>query len=157
LDRGAHVVLANKKPLAVPQRDYDALFEAARRRGLSVRYEATVGAGLPVLDTLAKLREAGDQGLSGSGCLSGTTGYIVSEAECGVPFSRAGREAHALGYTEPDPRDDLSGMDVARKALILARALGRRLDLEDVRVEPLFPKRLSDADPARFVAKLAAL
>ncbi|MBI1851368.1 MAG: ACT domain-containing protein [Planctomycetes bacterium] len=157
LDRGSHVVLANKKPLAVPQRDFDALFEVARRRGLSVRYEATVGAGLPVLDTLAKLREAGDQVLSVSGCLSGTIGYILTEVEAGVAFSRAVREAHTLGYTEPDPRDDLSGMDVARKALILARTLGRRLDLDDVHVEALFPKRLSHADPERFMMNLEKL
>lgn len=154
---GFHVVVANKKPLAVPQKDFDALFAAAREHGLHVRYEATVGAGLPVLDTFRKLHDAGDRIGIVLGCFSGTLGYLMSQLEAGVPFSRAVAEAHRLGYTEPDPREDLSGLDVGRKALILARTLGRKLDMKDVEVEPLFPAALGSADPVLFVKKLAAL
>ncbi|HKO59156.1 MAG TPA: bifunctional aspartate kinase/homoserine dehydrogenase I [Thermoanaerobaculia bacterium] len=157
LEQGFHVVTANKKPLAIAQADYDRLFATARERGVALRYEATAGAGLPVLDTLAKLSEAGDRVETIEGCFSGTLGYLMSAVENGARYSEAVAEAWRLGYTEPDPRDDLSGLDVARKALILARALGRRLELADIEVEPLFTAAVDDDDPARFVKKLAAL
>lgn len=157
LDHGFHVVLANKKPLAVPQAQFDALMERARTKGLALRYEATVGAGLPVLDTLAKLRESGDAVHTILGCFSGTLGFLMTRLEAGDAFSTAVRQAFDLGYTEPDPRDDLSGMDVARKALILARTLGHKLDLTDVALEPLFPAALSRDDPQAFLAGLTAL
>ena len=137
LENGFHVVLANKKPLAVPQIEYDRLFQTARERGLSIRYEATAGAGLPVLDTLAKLQEAGDRVEKIVGCFSGTLGFITTALEEGRPFSEAVAEAKERGYTEPDPRDDLSGLDVARKALILARTLGLRVELSDIDLEPM--------------------
>lgn len=157
LERGFHVVLANKKPLAVPQIEYDRLFQTARERGLSIRYEATAGAGLPVLDTIAKLQEAGDRVDRIVGCFSGTLGYLMTALEDGRRFSEAVREAWKLGYTEPDPRDDLSGTDVARKALILARTLGRRVELTDISLQPLFGPDHDDPDAAKFVRKLAAL
>jgi len=157
LGRGFHVVLANKKPLAVPQEQFDRMMRIARENGLELRYEATAGAGLPVLDTLAKLREAGDRVSEILGCFSGTLGFIMTAIEDGQRFSDAVREAWTRGYTEPDPRDDLSGKDVARKALILARTLGRRTDLEDIRLEPLFGREADDPDPARFIEKLAKL
>ena len=157
LEQGFHVVLANKKPLAGPQVELDRLLATARERGLSLRYEATAGAGLPVLDTLAKLQESGDRVESILGCFSGTLGFLMTALENGRPFSAAVREAWQRGYTEPDPRDDLSWRDVARKALILARTLGRRVELDEVALEPLFPPELDDADPARFVAGLVAL
>jgi aspartokinase/homoserine dehydrogenase 1 len=157
LENGFHIVLANKKPLAVAQIEFDRLLQTAKERGLALRYEATAGAGLPVLDTLAKLQEAGDRVETILGCFSGTLGFIMTALEEGKRFSEAVREAWKLGYTEPDPRDDLSGTDVARKALILARTLGRRLELSDIALESLFTKAVDDDDPARFVEKLAAL
>ncbi|HVE69814.1 MAG TPA: bifunctional aspartate kinase/homoserine dehydrogenase I [Thermoanaerobaculia bacterium] len=157
LENGFHVVLANKKPLAVSQLAFDELMETARDRGLSLRYEATAGAGLPVLDTLAKLQDAGDRVESILGAFSGTLGFIMSALEDGKRFSDAVREAWKLGYTEPDPRDDLSGTDVARKALILARTLGRRLELSDIALESLFTPDVDDSNAARFVDKLKAL
>jgi aspartokinase/homoserine dehydrogenase 1 len=157
LERGFHVVTANKKPLAVPQLEFDRLMATARERGLSFRYEATAGAGLPVLDTLAKLQEAGDRVETILGCFSGTLGYLMTALEDGTPFADAVRNAWKLGYTEPDPRDDLSGMDVARKALILARTLGFRAELSDIAVEPLFGPEVDANDPATFVNNLTIL
>ncbi len=157
LENGFHVVLANKKPLAVPQIEFDRLIETAKERRVSLRYEATAGAGLPVLDTLGKLQESGDRVENILGCFSGTLGFIMTALEDGVPFSQAVREAWKLGYTEPDPRDDLSGVDVARKALILARTLGRRVELSDIRLEPLFGPSVDSADPAKFMDNLVSL
>jgi len=157
LENGFHIVLANKKPLAVAQIEFDRLMLTARERGLSLRYEATAGAGLPVLDTLAKLQDAGDRVETILGCFSGTIGFIMTALEAGKPFSEAVREAWKLGYTEPDPRDDLSGTDVARKTLILARTLGRRLELSDIALESLFTRDVDSDDPARFVDNLRAL
>jgi aspartokinase/homoserine dehydrogenase 1 len=157
LEQRCHVVLANKKPLTGPQDEFAALVETARRRKVSLRYEATVGAGLPVLDTLKKLAEAGDRVDTILGCLSGTLGYVMTQLEGGARYSEAVRRAFDLGYTEPDPRDDLSGTDVARKALILARTLGRRGEMKDIALEPLFPPELGEGDPQRFLAGLAAM
>ena len=157
LQSGFHVVLANKKPLAIPYEQYRELIELAASQNLQLRYEATVGAGLPVLDTIDKLVVAGDQVEEILGCFSGTLGYLMTEMEDGVPFSVAVRSAFEKGYTEPDPRDDLSGMDVARKALILARTIGMAINLEDLALDPLFPPELSDDDPQVFLEKLGAL
>jgi len=152
LERGFHIVLANKKPLAVPQIEYDRLFATARERGLEIRYEATAGAGLPVLDTLAKLRDAGDRVETIVGCFSGTLGYLMTALEDGRRFSDAVAEAQRLGYTEPDPRDDLSGRDVARKALILARALGRSVEFDDIALDDALLAPDADDVLARRVA-----
>jgi aspartokinase/homoserine dehydrogenase 1 len=157
LQSGFHVVLANKKPLAVPYKQYRELMELAAAHNLQLRYEATVGAGLPVLDTIDKLVVAGDTVEEILGCFSGTLGYLMTELEDGVPFSTAVRGAFEKGYTEPDPRDDLSGMDVARKALILARTIGMEIDLTDLALDPLFPDRLSDDDPQKFLENLKQL
>ncbi len=157
LQAGWHVVVANKKPLAIPQAQFDDLLATARANGVFLRYEATVGAGLPILDTLEKLQETGDEVHSILGCFSGTLGFVMTQLSDGARFSAAVAMAHALGYTEPDPREDLSGMDVARKALILARTLGCRLDLHDIAVQPLFPAACSDDSPARFLANLKSL
>jgi aspartokinase/homoserine dehydrogenase 1 len=124
VEQGFDLVLANKKPLAGPAAAYGALLDAARAAGRRVRYEATVGAGLPVIDTFRKLVESGDRVLRVEGCVSGTLGYVMSSLEAGTPFSTAVREAVKLGYAEPDPREDLSGADALRKGLILARLLG---------------------------------
>ncbi len=151
---GMDIVLANKKPLSASRADVEALRELARAQGTRILHETTVGAGLPVMDSYAKLVETGDKVLRVEGCTSGTLGYLLTEIGKGRPFSEALRAAMALGYTEPDPRDDLSGMDVARKALILARLIGFTGDLTDVRVESLVPEGYRDMPAAKFKATL---
>jgi homoserine dehydrogenase len=152
LDRGYGVVLANKKPLSGPLSLFRRL--TATRR---LRHEATVGAGTPVVATLDALMRSGDDVSQIVAALSGTLGFLMSELQAGRPFSAAVRQAHALGYTEPDPRDDLSGADVARKALILARMLGWELEMADVRVEPLYSQSLAEGSVEEFLAGLEAL
>ena len=154
---GMDLVLANKRPLADRRDAKRGLARHAAAHGRRVLHEATVGAGLPLLDTISKLQESGDQVLAIEGCPSGTLGYLFGEIGRGLPFSTALRAAMALGYTEPDPRDDLSGMDVARKALILAQLLGYEGSLDDVEVESLVPEQLRSVTTAEFLARIEEL
>lgn len=159
LARGIHVVTANKKPLAGPWADRARIW-AALGPGVRLRYAATVGAGLPVIATLQQLLASGDDVTRIECVLSGTLGFVANELARGVRLSEAVEVARARGYTEPDPREDLGGMDVARKVVILARELGSSLELEDVVREPFVPpdadlRSLDDAFAAR-VAEAAA-
>ena len=157
LTHGMDLVLANKRPLADRRAVSEALWQTARAHGRRILHEATVGAGLPIIDTYHKLIESGDRVDSIEGLLSGTLGYVLSEVSAGVPFSRAVRSAMAKGYTEPDPRDDLSGMDVARKALILARLLGYQEELRSSSVESLVPKWGRALSLEEFLGRLEEL
>jgi aspartokinase/homoserine dehydrogenase 1 len=134
---GCDVVTANKKPLAGPMAAHVALLEQAAARGRRLKAEATVGAGLPVVDTVEMLRSTGDRPTRIQGCFSGTLGLIVTRLEEGVAFSAAVREAIERGFTEPDPVADLSGEDVARKAIILGRVSGLTSDDVPVRLTGL--------------------
>ena len=116
-----------------------------------------MGAGLPIIDTINKLTESGDEVLRIEGCPSGTLGYLFGELGRGTRFSAALRAAKSLGYTEPDPREDLSGMDVARKALILGRLIGFSGELDAVDVESLVPPAYRDIPAAEFLARLEEL
>lgn len=124
LARGCDVVTANKKPLSSSAASFQSLMATAERAGRMLKAEATVGAGLPVIDTLEILRGTGDHLYKAEGCLSGTLGYVMSRLEAGESFSEAVASAREAGYSEPDPVADLSGQDVARKATILGRWSG---------------------------------
>ena len=152
LGKGCGVVLANKLPLAGDWTQAEKFFGHKK-----VRYEATVGAGLPVVDTLCYLLDTGDRVTAIEGCFSGTLGYLCTKLERGTPYAQAVRTAHDLGYTEPDPREDLSGRDVARKALILARTAGWKLDLADIQVEKLYPDVLAGLSAEAFLDAASSL
>jgi aspartokinase/homoserine dehydrogenase 1 len=155
LAHGMDVVLANKRPLAGRGREAEELLQMAGGQGRRLRYEATVGAGLPVMDTFAKLVETGDEVVSIEGCLSGTLGFLLSELERWRRFSQALTAAMDAGYTEPDPRDDLSGADVARKALILGRLLGYKGEPASVVTESLVPEAARSLPLKQFLSRLS--
>lgn len=152
VEQGHRVVLANKKPLCGSLATFRALTSQNR-----TRYEATVGAGLPIISTLQSLLDTGDTIQRIEGCFSGTLGFLMTQLEDGIAFSSAVHDAKARGWTEPDPRDDLSGIDVARKALILVRTCGLEVEMADVTVESLFPPQLGDMSIDAFMDALPTL
>jgi aspartokinase/homoserine dehydrogenase 1 len=154
LAAGMHVVTPNKKANSSDLAYYRSLREARRAAGTHYLYEATVGAGLPVITTVRDLRETGDEIASIEGILSGTFAYLFNTYDGTVPFSRIVADAKARGYTEPDPRDDLSGLDVARKLIILGREMGLDLEMSDVQVESLVPPVLTDCSIDEFLQRL---
>jgi homoserine dehydrogenase len=157
LRQGQRAVLANKRPLCGPIQEYRQLVAAAGTGANRLRYETTVGAALPVISTVNSLLDARDRIHRVNGTFSGTLAYLTSRLEEGVPYSQAVQEAKDKGFTEPDPRDDLGGVDVARKALILSRLLGNDLELKDVEIEPLYPVVLAELDIPGFMKSLPQL
>jgi aspartokinase/homoserine dehydrogenase 1 len=151
LASGIHIVTPNKKANSGSLAYYESLKTARRASGAHYLYETTVGAGLPVIQTLRDLRETGDEIISIEGIFSGTLAYLFNVYDGTQPFSSIVREAKQRGYTEPDPRDDLSGTDVARKLIILGREMGLKLELNDVQVASLVPSDLVSGSSDEFL------
>jgi aspartokinase/homoserine dehydrogenase 1 len=155
LARGIHVITPNKKAFSGAYEDYLRLQQAADEGSSHFFYETTVGAALPVISTLCDLIYTGDEVRSVRGIFSGTLAYLFNVYDGSKPFSEIVREAKANGYTEPDPRDDLSGMDVARKLTILAREMGKPLEIGDFPLGSLVPEALRDCPVEEFLEKLS--
>jgi len=156
LRRGVHVVTPNKKGNTLDLGYYRELREAGRGPGAHYLYEATVGAGLPIIQTLRDLIDTGDEVRRIEGVLSGTLSYLFNAFDGTRPFSELVAEARRNGFTEPDPRDDLSGADVVRKVVILAREMGLELEVGDVELEGLVPTELAGGSVSEFLEGLRA-
>ncbi len=146
LSHSISIVTPNKKANSSSQKLFDSLHETAVRHNCAFRYETNVGAGLPLLGTMHEMVTYGDRVGKIEGVLSGTLSFIFNQFDGSRPFSEIVKEARDKGYTEPDPREDLNGMDVGRKLLILARVAGYKLEFEDVDIENLVPEDARSVD-----------
>ncbi|MBT8100429.1 MAG: bifunctional aspartate kinase/homoserine dehydrogenase I, partial [Gammaproteobacteria bacterium] len=155
LENGIHVITPNKRACSGPFDEYKALQAKAHQGSSHFFYETTVGAALPIISTLRDLIDTGDEIHSVQGIFSGTLAYLFNLYDGSVPFSAIVREARDSGYTEPDPRDDLSGMDVARKLTILAREMGLSTGIGDFPVQSLVPKPLQSGSIDEFLENLS--
>ncbi|MBP5402285.1 MAG: bifunctional aspartate kinase/homoserine dehydrogenase I [Treponema sp.] len=140
INAGMSIATPNKRANSMDINFYHELRRTANKMHRRFLYETNVGAGLPIIDTLQNLYKSGDKLESFNGIMSGSLSYIFGKLDEGVKFSQAVKEAKELRYTEPDPRDDLEGKDVARKALIIARESGYDIELTDIELIPVFPK-----------------
>ncbi|WP_268035117.1 bifunctional aspartate kinase/homoserine dehydrogenase I [Algoriphagus sp. PAP.12] len=157
LEAKVAIVTPNKKANSGTMEEYAYLRKLAKKRGVKFLYETNVAAGLPVINTLQDLMLSGDRVIRIEAVLSGSMNFIFSELEKGDPFSEVVRVAKEKGFTEPDPRDDLSGMDVARKILILGREAEQTLEFDDITIQSMVPEDCQDAETVdEFFQKLKA-
>lgn len=156
-ERGIHIVSANKLAGSGPLPFYRELKQQLGNRRLFWRYNASCGAGLPIQHALNDLRNSGDTVEAVGGIFSGTLCWLFEKYDTSKPFSQLVIEARGLGITEPDPRDDLSGRDMQRKLLILAREIGFEIELEDIELRSLVPASLADIPLDQFIARIGEL
>ncbi|MBO4671187.1 MAG: bifunctional aspartate kinase/homoserine dehydrogenase I [Bacteroidales bacterium] len=156
-NHGISVVAANKIAASSDYGNYRRLKKTARRRGVKFLFETNVGAGLPIINTINSLRNSGDHVLKIEAVLSGTLNFIFNTISKDIPFSETVRMAKEQGYSEPDPRIDLSGKDVVRKLVILSREAGYEVNQEDVVAEPFIPREFFDCSLDDFWKKLPSL
>ena len=155
LSESISVVTPNKLANATSQELFNQLHETAKQHNCAYRYETNVGAGLPVIGTINEMVTTGDHIHKIEGVFSGTLSYLFNSFDDSVGFSDLVKKAKEMGYTEPDPREDLNGYDVGRKLLILARVAGYELDFEDIDIQNLVPEEARDAsDIDEFFVKL---
>lgn len=157
LEHNVNIVAANKIAASSPYEHYAALKKEARRRGIKWLFETNVGAGLPIIGTIGDLIASGDHILRIEAVLSGTLNYVFNTLSADIPLSRAVRLAQENGYSEPDPRIDLSGKDVVRKLVILARESGYRVEVDDIERHLFIPASLFDGSIEEFWAQLPTL
>lgn len=157
LSHNINIVAANKIAASSSYDLYRRLKDIAQARGVKFLFETNVGAGLPIIRTINDLRNSGDKILRIEAVLSGTLNYIFNTISARIPFSRTVEMARAEGYSEPDPRIDLSGRDVLRKLVILAREAGYRINQEDVEAEQLLPQSFFDGTLEQFWQHLPSL
>ncbi|WP_421187206.1 bifunctional aspartate kinase/homoserine dehydrogenase II [Aeromonas enteropelogenes] len=154
---GIHIIAANKFAGAADSEFYQRIKQTCRDHQVQWRYNATVGAGLPIQSSIQMLRQSGDRIQGVSGIFSGTLSWLFQQYDGSRPFSELVDEAWQHGLTEPDPREDLSGQDVRRKLLILAREAGFELDSADIELENLVPVALRKVDADQFMDRLKEL
>lgn len=155
LNAGMSIATPNKRANSMGMDFYHNLRNTANKNHCRFLYETNVGAGLPIIDTLQTLYKSGDHLVAFNGIMSGSLSYIFGRLDEGASFSQAVLEAKAKGFTEPDPRDDLGGMDVARKALIVARESGIKLELDDIKMNSIFPESFSlEGSTEEFLKRL---
>lgn len=157
LDANISIVAANKIAASSDYENYILLKKTAKRKGVKFLFETNVGAGLPIINTLNDLVNSGDKVLGIEAVLSGTLNFIFNTLSAEVPLSKAVRMAQEAGYTEPDPRIDLSGADVVRKLLILSRESGYRMDTGDIRINSFIPEEYFKGSVADFWKRIPEL
>ena len=157
LSRGISVVAANKIAASSDYATYVALKRTALHRGVKFLFETNVGAGLPIISTINDLRNSGDHILKLQAVLSGTLNFIFNTISATVPFSKAVRMAQEQGFSEPDPRVDLSGLDVIRKLVILSREAGYEVSMEDVEKHLFIPQDFFECSLEEFWERLPSL
>ncbi|XBC41426.1 MAG: bifunctional aspartate kinase/homoserine dehydrogenase I [Buchnera aphidicola (Nurudea yanoniella)] len=158
LESGFNVITSNKKANTSNMQYYKKIRSSASHSKKKFLYETNVGAGLPIIENLKNLFYAGDELIHFRGILSGSLSFIFGQLEENIPLSEATKKAHELGFTEPNPKDDLSGIDVARKLLILAREIGLNLELENIKIEPILPETFNNiSNTKHFMIKIQEL
>ncbi len=156
LNAGMNIATPNKRANSMSMDYYKKLRETANKNHVRFLYETNVGAGLPIIDTLQNLFKSGDRLVGFSGIMSGSLSYIFGKLDEGKKFSEAVKEAKEMRFTEPDPRDDLKGTDVARKAMIIARESGIEIELSDIKMNSIFPEDFSiEGSVDEFMARLS--